>query len=140
MIDCISIVNEIKENIKKEISEFERSPCLAIIQIGDNPASNNYIKGKLKDCKEVGIKAELIKLPDSIDNNTIRNKIINLNINDSVDGIILQLPLPDHLKKYEHELTNLIDLVRKKEWPFKHEEIVRYYDIYKKLKDNVILN
>lgn len=110
MIDCVSIVNEIKEDIKKEISEFERSPCLAIIQVGDNPASNNYIKGKLKDCEEVGIKTKLIKLPDNVDDNTIRNKIINLNINEFVDGIILQLPLPDHLKKYEHALTNLIHI------------------------------
>lgn len=51
MIDCVSIVNEIKEDVKEEISTFECSPCLAIIQVGDNPASNNYIKGKLKDCE-----------------------------------------------------------------------------------------
>lgn len=109
MIDCVSIVNELKEDIKKEISEFERSPCLAIIQVGDNSASNNYIKGKLKDCEEVGIKTELIKLPENTGYTTIRNKIVNLNIYNSIDGIILQLPLPDHLKKYEYELTNLID-------------------------------
>lgn len=110
MIDCASIVNDIKENIKKEVPDFKRIPCLAIIQVGDNSASNNYVKGKLKDCEEVGIKAELIKLPENVDDNTIRNKIINLNMNESVDGIILQLPLPDHLKKHEYELTSLIDI------------------------------
>ena len=109
MIDCVSIVNEIKEDIKKEIFEFERSPCLAIIQVGDNPASNNYIKGKLKDCEEVGIKTELIKLPKDTGYATIRNKILNLNIYNSIDGIILQLPLPDCLKEFEHGLTHLID-------------------------------
>lgn len=110
MIDCVSIVNEIKEDIKKEISTFERSPCLAIIQVGDNPASNNYIKGKLKDCEEVGIKAELIKLPEDTEYNIIRNKIINLNMDYSVDGIILQLPLPDRIKEFENGLTHLIDV------------------------------
>lgn len=109
MIDCESIVKEIKENIKNEISSLFFKPSLAIIQVGDDPASNRYVKGKLKDCEEVGIRTELYKLPEDIDNNTLRNKIINLNMNENVDGIILQLPLPDHLKKYENELTDLID-------------------------------
>lgn len=109
MIDCVSIVDELKNNIKKEVSQLHQKPYLAIIQVGNNPASNRYVKGKLKDCEEVGIKAELIKLSENVTDNDIRNKIINLNMNDSVHGIILQLPLPDHLKKYEDKLTNLID-------------------------------
>lgn len=109
MINCEQIVNKLKYQLKEEIKQFSRSPYLAIIQVGDNPASNNYIKGKLKDCEEVGIKAELIKFDDSVGTNTIRNKIINLNMNDGVDGIILQLPLPNVLKEYESSLTDLID-------------------------------
>lgn len=110
MIDCVSIVDEIKEDIKKEILKFKRSPYLVIIQVGDNPASNNYIKGKLKDCEEVGIETELIKMPEDTGYATIRNKIINLNMNESVDGIILQLPLPDRIKEFDVGLTHLIDI------------------------------
>lgn len=109
MINCEQIVNNLKYQLKEEIKQLKKSPCLAIIQVGDNPASNSYIKGKLKDCEEVGIKSKLIKLDDSVGTNTIRNKIINLNMDDSVDGIILQLPLPNVLNKYESSLTSLID-------------------------------
>lgn len=109
MIDCAAIVNDIKADIKNEVSHFSRKPCLAIIQVGNDPASKNYVKGKISDCEEVGIETRLMKLPEDSTRIVIELIIYDLNNDPIVDGIILQLPLPDHLKKYEDELTSLIE-------------------------------
>lgn len=109
MIDCTVIVNDIKADIKNEVSHFSRKPCLAIIQVGNDPASKNYVKGKISDCEEVGIETRLMKLPEDSTRIVIELIIYDLNNDPIVDGIILQLPLPDHLKKYEDELTSLIE-------------------------------
>lgn len=92
-------------------------PKLVIINVGDDPASKVYIKGKLTDCEEVGIQTELKHFDlDELYNSSehkipidpIRQYIRACNADSSVTGIILQLPLPDELKKYEKYLTNLI--------------------------------
>ena len=81
---------------------------LAIIQVGDNPSSNSYIKGKIKDCEEIGFVCNLYKYPESTSEIEILRLITKLNYDDDVDGIIVQLPLPKNLdaKKITNEVIN----------------------------------
>ena len=97
IIDCKSIAQDIKNKIKNIIAEADYAPVLLIYQIGDNPASNAYIRGKLRDCEEVGIEAELIKLPEDITEDGLNDKIQEDYNYENVDGIIVQLPLPKHI-------------------------------------------
>lgn len=97
IIDCKSIAQDIKNKIKNVIAEADYAPVLYIYQVGDNPASNAYIRGKLRDCEEVGIEAELIKLPENITEDELNNKILEDYNWEDVDGIIVQLPLPKHI-------------------------------------------
>lgn len=97
IIDCKSIAQNIKDKIKNIIAETNDAPVLYIYQVGDNPASNAYIRGKLRDCEEVGIEAELIKLPENITEDELNNKILEDYNWEYVDGIIVQLPLPKHI-------------------------------------------
>ena len=97
IIDCKSIAQDIKDKIKNIIAEDDYAPILHIYQVGDNPASNAYIRGKLRDCEEVGIEAELIKLPENITEDELNNKILEDYNCEYVDGIIVQLPLPKHI-------------------------------------------
>lgn len=97
IIDCKSIAQDIKNKIKNIIAEDDYAPILHIYQVGDNPASNAYIRGKLRDCEEVGIEAELIKLPENITEDELNNKILEDYNWEDVDGIIVQLPLPKHI-------------------------------------------
>lgn len=97
IIDCKSIVQDIKDKIKNIIAEDDYAPILHIYQVGDNLASNAYIRGKLRDCEEVGIEAELIKLPEEITEDGLNDKIQEDYNYENVDGIIVQLPLPKHI-------------------------------------------
>lgn len=97
IIDCKSIAQDIKNKIKNIIAEANDAPVLYIYQVGDNPASNAYIRGKLRDCEEVGIEAELIKLPENITEDELNNKILEDYNWEYVDGIIVQLPLQKHI-------------------------------------------
>jgi len=97
IIDCKSIAQDIKNKIKNIIAEDDYAPILHIYQVGDNHASNAYIKGKLRDCEEVGVEAELIKLPEEITEDSLKDKIQEDYNYDNADGIIVQLPLPKHI-------------------------------------------
>lgn len=97
IIDCKSIAQDIKDKIKNIIAEDDYAPILHIYQVGDNLASNAYIRGKLRDCEEVGIEAELIKLPEEITEDGLNDKIQEDYNYENVDGIIVQLPLPKHI-------------------------------------------
>ena len=97
IIDCRSIAQDIKDKIKNIIAEDDYAPILHIYQVGDNLASNAYIRGKLRDCEEVGIEAELIKLPEEITEDELNDKIQEDYNYENVDGIIVQLPLPKHI-------------------------------------------
>lgn len=106
MIDCKKIANEIKQELKQELNKVSENPHLAIIQVGDNPASNRYVKGKIADCEEVGIKPTLFKMDENIREDQIIDLIKDLNNNNGVHGIIVQLPLPPHLD--EEKITHAI--------------------------------
>ena len=92
---------KIKEKIKEEVLNlkhiYNSVPHLVIVQVGNNQASNVYIKNKLKAAEFVGIKATHIQFDETIQNDELISKIKELNKNDDVDGIIVQLPLPKHI-------------------------------------------
>jgi methylenetetrahydrofolate dehydrogenase (NADP+)/methenyltetrahydrofolate cyclohydrolase len=92
------LVSEILlENLKEQLQDLQCVPKIAIIQVGDEPASSTYIKNKIKACRRCGIKSVLMKLKSDVTRKEIVKLIKNLNTNDDFDGIIVQLPLPKHL-------------------------------------------
>lgn len=110
IIDCKSIAQDIKNKIKNIITEIDYAPILHIYQVGDNPASNAYIRGKLYDCEEVGIEAELIKLPENITEDELNNKILEDYNWEDVDSIIVQLPLSKHINPKNICIPDCLDV------------------------------
>ena len=95
IIDGKKIRNEILENLKKQVKQYMIKPCLAVIQIGDDEARNTYIKAKEKACTEIGIYFKHIKFSETAKEIEVINKILELNNDEYVHGILLQLPLPE---------------------------------------------
>lgn len=93
--------------LKERVSKLPKKPMLAIIQVAGNTPSDVYVQNKFKRCIEVGIVPKLYYFLEDAQQWQIENKIFELNGDDDVTGILLQLPLPDHLD--EEYLTNLID-------------------------------
>lgn len=94
-------------DLKSRVENLAVKPSLAIIQVSGDPASDKYVQNKLKRCSEVGIIPKLFYCAPDIKQSQIEETIKKLNKDPGITGIILQLPLPDHLD--EHYLTNLID-------------------------------
>lgn len=94
---------KVKSDVKKEINDFiskgYRVPKLSVILVGSDPASQSYVKGKSKACSEVGIINDTILLDESITEEELLNKIDELNKDNTVDGILVQLPLPKHISE-----------------------------------------
>ena len=103
LIDGKKIASELREDLKKEVYElkkkFNKVPGLTVILIGDLTPSQIYVRNKEKSANEVGLKSEVIKYPDNVEEKTILNKIQELNKDDTVSGILVQLPLPKHIDK-----------------------------------------
>ena len=103
LIDGKKIASELREDLKKEVSElkkkFDKVPGLTVILIGDLTPSQIYVRNKEKSANEVGLKSEVIKYPDNVEEKTVLNKIQELNRDDTVSGILVQLPLPKHIDK-----------------------------------------
>lgn len=95
MVSCKDYVVDRKNELKNKVNFMQRKPHLCVIQIGDDPASNSYIKGKKKDCEEVGIECEHIKVSEYACNYSLISQIDKLNYSSNVDGIIIQLPIPE---------------------------------------------
>lgn len=108
MISCLKYFSIKKEQMKQEITSFVRPPHLVVVQIADGKASNLYIKNKQKTCEEVGIKFTHIKYESQITNEKLKKRLTELSNCKNVDGIILQLPIPEHLN-IEY-LQNFIDV------------------------------
>lgn len=110
IIDGIKISSEIKEEIKGEISLIKerggREPSLCIVLVGNHSASSIYVKAKIRACEEVGIDVDLITLNDNILQDELLDLIEKLNNKKSLDGFIVQLPLPDQIN-----VQNVIDSI-----------------------------
>ena len=88
-----------KQALLEEVKALPRQPHLVIIQANDNPASDAYIRGKLKDSGEIGAKATLLKFDPSITEAQLLEEIDKVNKDPEVDGLIVQLPLPSHISE-----------------------------------------
>lgn len=87
----------IKENLKKELEILSIKPSLAVIQVGDHPASNIYVNHKKRVALEIGIKFLYFKFTEDVTMDIVLEKITELNNDKTVDGIFIQLPIPNHL-------------------------------------------
>ncbi len=92
-----SIKNDLHQKIQTLIDQGYRSPGLAVILVGENPASQIYVGNKRKSCLEVGIQSKSYNLSDIISEQELLSLIDELNQDDTVDGILVQLPLPKHI-------------------------------------------
>ena len=103
---------QIQDNIKKEIKSCMIRPSVAVIQVGDNPASNSYIKRKETACNNVGVYFRLYKFDEGTPELTIINKIKELNNDEYVNGILVQLPLPEQYneKRIVNSIINSKDI------------------------------
>lgn len=98
---------ELHENVKSCIYKGHARPRLLIIQVGDNPASNKYVAGKISDAHEVCIETSLMKFPETLTYKELTEFL--LKERDNFHGIIVQLPLPEHLQR---ELVNIQEYIR----------------------------
>lgn len=96
-ISCKEYAANLKEELKELCEKSPRQRCLTVIQIGDDAASNSYVNGKRKDCEYVGIKFNHVHITDykNLDESDLCQIIKELDKSEEVDGIIIQLPIPD---------------------------------------------
>ena len=117
MLDGHPVANYIKHDIITKMETIKSiygssfiKPCLAIVSVGDDKASEAYIRGKIKDCDECGFDVLPVKINENCSLKTIKNNLKALSLDKNVNGIILQLPLPDKFSKEEvQELFTYID-------------------------------
>ena len=103
LIDGKKIAAELRNELKVEVDNikkrFNKVPGLTVILIGDLAPRQIYVRNKEKSAKEIGLKSEIIKYPKDIKEISVLNKIEELNNDETVSGILVQLPLPDHIDK-----------------------------------------
>ena len=102
LIDGKKISNEIKDELKEEVAELKEkgvSICLAVIQVGDDPASSVYVRNKKRACAYIGIESKAFELLENTTEEELVSLVEELNGDPSVNGILVQLPLPAHINE-----------------------------------------
>ncbi len=111
ILDGLAVATHIKEQLKREVSELKaeggKTPHLAAVLVGNDPASEAYVGNKVKTCAELGYDSTLLRFETSITEEALLLKVRELNQNPEVDGILVQLPLPKHIS--ENAVINAID-------------------------------
>lgn len=100
IIDGKKTAQKIRSELKLEIQNLKIKPELRVILVGNNPASQIYVKNKEKYASEVGIKSETIRLPEDITEEKLLKQIKKLNKDKHINGILVQLPLPSHINEF----------------------------------------
>ena len=112
LLDGKKTSNDIKDEIAQEVLDIIRKggkkPHLAAILVGNNGASETYVNAKVKACEKVGFDSTLVRLPDDVSEDELIINIHQINENKFIDGLIVQLPLPDHID--EKKIINAISL------------------------------
>lgn len=103
LINGKETANQIKAEIADEVATWVKQggkqPHLAAIIVGNDPASETYVRNKVKACEKAGLKSTEIKLPETVSENVLLHEIEKVNQSDSIDGLIVQLPLPEHISE-----------------------------------------
>jgi len=103
LIDGKKIAAELREELRQEVVElktqYNKIPGLTVILIGEMAPSQIYVRMKEKAANEVGLKSEVIRYPEAVEEKTVLDKIEELNKDESISGILVQLPLPKHIDK-----------------------------------------
>lgn len=102
LIDGKQISKQIKDELKEEVQRLNEqgiSACLAVVQVGNDPASTVYVNNKKKACAYIGIESRAYELPEEISEKELVTLVEQLNDDDSVNGILVQLPLPEHINE-----------------------------------------
>ena len=107
LLDARQLVTKKIEELKDRVNKLSKKPSLVIIRIGEDFASGKYVANKIKKCEEVGINSKIIHLNENVSQKEVEKIIIDLNKDEEVTGVLLQLPIPNHLD--EDYLTNLIE-------------------------------
>ena len=101
IIDGKKTAADLRLNLKTEVDnlkkKFDKVPGLTVILIGEYAPSKIYVRNKEKSAAEIGLKSEIVKYPETVDEKTVLKKIYELNQDDTVSGILVQLPLPEHI-------------------------------------------
>ena len=97
ILDGKAIAAQQRQLVKAQIEKSERAPGLAVIRVGDNPASEVYVRNKRNACAEVGINSQAFELPANTSEDDLLVLLDKLNNDNEIDGILVQLPLPDHI-------------------------------------------
>lgn len=97
ILDGKKLSLKITEELKKEVSTLEKKPKLAVILVGNDPASQIYVRNKQKKAEEIGFESLIFPLPEDISEENLLEHIYILNEDDNINGILLQLPIPKHL-------------------------------------------
>ena len=106
-LDGKACAEALEERLKQRILESKLKPHLAVIIVGDDPASHVYVRNKIKSCERLGIKSTHLELSKETSQEELVDAIISMNNDDGINGILIQSPLPSHLD--EESLTDLID-------------------------------
>lgn len=118
ILDGKSCASAYKERIAAEvatgISAGKRKPHLAAVLVGNDGASETYVASKVKTCKEIGFESTLIRFPETVSQAELIETVEKLNADDSLDGILVQLPLPKHIDS--DEVTLRIDPTKRCGW------------------------
>ncbi len=101
------IKNEIAQQVKDIVAKGGKRPHLAAILVGTDGASQTYVGHKERACAQVGFKSTLLRFPAEISQDELLKRIAEINVNDDIDGLIVQLPLPEHIDEYA--VINAID-------------------------------
>ncbi len=99
IIDGKALAATVRKQIKDEASALPRRPGIAVILVGEDPASQLYVKNKTKDCEECNFLSRRFDLPENIPEEQLLGIINKLNADGSIDGILVQLPLPEHMNE-----------------------------------------
>ncbi len=101
ILDGNKIAKDIRQEIATEIKSMPTKPSLAVVLVGDDPASSIYVKRKQVACEEVGIATQEINLPSDTPSHQLCGILCDLNHDSSINGILVQLPLPSHINKFD---------------------------------------
>ena len=105
IMDGKALAAKIKDHVREQVEKMDRKPGLAVVLVGENPASKVYVNGKKKDCSQCGIYSEEYVLPGETTQEELLDLIGVLNQREDIDGLLVQFPLPEHLDGKAVELA-----------------------------------